>query len=189
MSQKNVSQLVASSSWETETLSATAWEDFQDDWQKNSSAQQERLEEIRCKAEALFQAARGQHFEDGLESEFSNELIALIEKHDEVAINAIARLVGSAIVHDEVVSEALRWLGRMNHPSTYHSRLLLLEGSLFSPSARVRDGAALGLAAMDDSHAIFYLEQAIQMEKQAELREDLKQVLTQLEASKQCRIF
>lgn len=184
MSQKNVSQLVASSSWETETLSATAWEDFQDEWQKNSPAQQDRLEEIRRKTETLFQAARGQYFEDGVESEFSNGLSALVEKHGEAVIKTIARLADSEIVHAEVMSEALRWLGRMNHPSTYHSRLWLLEGSLFSPSARVRDGAALGLAAMDDPHALTYLKQAIQMEKQAELREDLKQVLTQLEASK-----
>jgi HEAT repeat protein len=142
----------------------------------------EIIEEIRRKTTALFEAAKDKYFEDGLESAFSNNLVALVEKHGEAAVKAITHLIASEIVNVEVASEALRWLGRMDHAPTYHTRLSLLERSLFSPSAPVRDGAALGLAAMDDPHAITYLKQAIQEEKYPTLREDLKQVLTQLEA-------
>jgi len=145
------------------------------------------LQELRQKLKNLFEAAKDQHFEDGMESEFSNELVSLVEKYGEVVIKIITHFIISEIVNAEVVSEALRRLGRMNHIPTYHTRLWLLERSLFSSSARVRDGAALGLAAMDDPHAITYLKQAIQKEKHAELRDDLTQVLTQLEASVQCR--
>ena len=191
MSQKSVSDLVASSSWPAETLSSTVFplvEDFQDAWlEKSSTLQQDRLEEIRRQTEALFEAAKDQHFEDGMESDFSNEFVAFVEKHGDAAIKVIAHLTTSEIVNDEVAAEALRWLGRMDHAPTYQARLSLLERSLFCPSARVRDGAALGLAAMDDPHAITYLKQAIQREKYTELREDLKQVLTQLETSEQCR--
>jgi HEAT repeat protein len=190
MSQKSISDLVAPSPWPVETLSSTTFsltEDFRDEWLESSTVQQDRLEEIRLQTVALFEAAKDQRFEDGMESEFSNELVALVEKHDDAAIKAIAHFITSEIVNDEVASEALRWLGRLDHPTTYHARLRLLERSLFCSSARIRDGAALGLAAMDDPHAITCLEQAIQREKNAELREDLTQVLTQLETSEQCR--
>jgi HEAT repeat protein len=190
MPQKNASDIVALSPWPAETLSSTTLpitEDAQYEWLESSSALQDHLEKIRQKTAALFEAAKDQHFEDGMESAFSNELVALIGKYGDAAVKAITHLITSEIVNVEVASEALRWLGRMDHAPTYHTRLSLLERSLFSPSAPVRDGAALGLAAMDDPHAITYLKQAIQKEKYPTLREDLKQVLTQLEISEQCR--
>jgi hypothetical protein len=185
MSQKSVSELVALSTWPAETLSAPVFplvEDARDEWLESAATPQDGLEEIQRKTTALFEAAKDQYFEDGMESAFSNELVALIEKQGDAAVKAITHLIISEIVNVEVASEALRWLGRMDHVSTHHARLSLLERSLFSPSAPVRDGAALGLAAMDDPHAIAYLKQAIQKEKYPALREDLKQVLTQLEA-------
>jgi HEAT repeat protein len=60
----------------------------------------------------------------------------------------------------------------------------LLESSIFRSSARVRDGAALGLAFLDDPHAIPYLKRAIENEKYSELREDMQMVLAQLERSR-----
>ncbi|MGH7451784.1 MAG: hypothetical protein ACRENG_10590 [bacterium] len=191
MSQKNVSELAMSSPWPTETLSSVVLplrEDDQAEWlEKNAAIQQDRREEIRQKTAALFAAATDQRFEDGMESEFSNELVALVEEHGDTAVKAIAHLIISEIVSAEVAAEALRWFGRMDHMPTYNARLWLLERSLFCSSAQVRDGAALGLAAMDDPHAITYLKQAIQKEKHAALREDLTQVLMQLGASEQCR--
>ncbi len=184
MSQKSVANSMASSSWQTETLSSTVFpitNEFQYEWLEGSTQESDRLEEIRHNTKALFEAAKDQHFEDGMESEFSNKLVCLIEKHSHVALAAMAHLIISEMVNDEVASEALRWLGRMDHPPTYHARLQLLERSLFSPSARVRDGAALGLASMDDPHAITYLKQAIQKETLTELSRDLQQVLMQLE--------
>lgn len=165
-----------------------SWENFQDERPaKGPTIQGDRGEEIRQKAAALFAAALDQHFEDGMESEFSNALITLIERRGETAVNAVAHCLTSETVNEDAAAEALRWLGRMDHVATYHARLELLERNLFSASARVRDGAALGLAAMDDPHAISYLQQAMQREKHAALRDDLKQVLAQLEAAVECR--
>ena len=177
---------MSSSSWPTETLSPAAFpfvEDLKDEWAKSAAAQQDRLEEIWQQTQALFKAAKDQHFEDGIESVFSNELAAFVEKHGDAAIKALAHFITSETVNDEVASEALRWLGRMDHAPTYNVRLRLLERSLFCSSVRVRDGAALGLASMDDPHAITSLKQAIQKEKHNELHKDLQQVLTQLETS------
>ncbi|MCI0690505.1 hypothetical protein L0337_00695 [candidate division KSB1 bacterium] len=191
MSQKSVSELAVSSPWPAETLGSAVLplqEDNQTEWlEKSAAIQQDRHEKIRQKTAALFAAATDQRFEDGMESEFSNELVALVEEHGDAAVQAIAHLIISEIVSAEVAAEALRWFGRMDHMPTHNARLWLLERSLFCSSAQVRDGAALGLAAMDDPHAIAYLKQAIQREKHPALREDLKQVLTQLETTEQCR--
>ena len=137
--------------------------------------------EIDQKIETLFGAAREQVFEDGMESDFSKELISLVKKYGNAAITVLTRLIITEQVNAEVASEALRWLGNIEHPASYRSRLWLLERSLFCSSARVRDGAALGLASLDDPHAIPHLRRAIQRENCNELRKDIEQVLIQLE--------
>lgn len=147
----------------------------------NSTAQEEPLGEI---IKTLFQNARNVTFEDGMESDFSRELVRLIRQYGKTAMEVITTLIVNDNVDAEVVAEALRWLGRMDHPPSHHDRLWLLEKSLFSSSVLVRDGAALGLASLDDPHAIPYLQQAIEREKYASLREDLEQVRDQLESTR-----
>ena len=146
----------------------------------NSTVLQECPAEVEQKIEALFVRAREEVFEDGMESEFSKGFVSMVRKYGDVAIEVIARLIVYGKVNQEVASEALRWLGDIDHASTYDKRLWLLERSLRCSSARIRDGAALGLAYLDDPHAIRYLKQAIQQEPCEELREDMKQVLAQL---------
>jgi len=148
---------------------------------ENSTVQQRRPERIEQKIEDLFKSAKEQVFEDGMESEFSKELISLVEKYGDVAMEVLAHLIVYEKVNAEVASEALRWLGRMDHTPSYRYRLWLLERSLRCSSARVRDGAVLGLASLDDPDAITHLKQAIQRERVEELRKDMEQVILQLE--------
>jgi len=136
---------------------------------------------IYLEIEALFIAGKEEYFEDGFESDFSRGLVSCVQKYGDDAIEAIACFIVYEKVSPEVASEALRWLGEINHPESYKFRLWLLERSLSCPSSRVRDGAILGLSYLNDPHAITYLEQAIEKEKITELREDMKQVLAQLE--------
>jgi len=150
-------------------------------WLENSTAQQERPKQIDQEITILFEAAKEQDFEDGMESEFSKGLISLIKKYGNAVMEVISDLIIHEGVNAAVASEALRWLGRMDHPTSYYFRLWLLERSLRCSSAMVRDGAALGIASLDDTHAIPYLKQAILRENYAELREDMEQVLVQLE--------
>lgn len=74
----------------------------------------------------------------------------------------------------------------MDHAPSYRFRLWLLERSLNCSQARIRDGAILGLSYLNDPHAISYLKLAIGLEKCTELREDMEQVLEQLESINQC---
>lgn len=168
---------VSTSSTAPDEKKGISWDELSED----STVLREHSIEIDKEAECLFEVAKEQVFEDGMESNFSRELISLVEKYGNTAIGVITRLVVTEQANAEVASEALRWLGRMEHSLTYQSRMFLLERSLYSRSARIRDGAALGLASLDNPHAIPHLRRAIHREKNRLLRNCLEQVLFQLE--------
>lgn len=159
-------------------------EGYTDKWMRTSTAPQEEPKDLDLEIRRLFWKAREQVFEDGMESEFSKGLIFLVRRYSNAAMEVLTHIIVNEKVNTEVASEALRWLGRMEHSASYRYRLWLLERSLLSSSARIRDGAALGLASLNDPHAIPHLKRAIEKEDYAELREDMEQVLAQLETTK-----
>jgi len=128
----------------------------------------------------LFRDAVDCDFEDGMENVFSKRLIMLVRKHGEQAVKDLSGVIQSKDTNPEIAAEALRWIGQMYHPKTYEYRFWLLTNSLTSVSARVRDGALLGLAYVDSVKAVPYLEKAFERETCDGLREDIQQVLTDL---------
>lgn len=137
--------------------------------------------------ENLFAAARGQDFEDGMQSEFSKEVVSLIDQSGVAALEVMASLIMHEKINAEVAAEALRALSRIEDTRTYNFRLWLLLRSLQCVSTRVRDAAVLGLAYLDDTNAVSAIKQAIESEQCLELRKDMEQVLSQLIT--QCRLF
>lgn len=135
--------------------------------------------------ERLFQCSRYQVFEDGMESDFSRQLTFFILYYRHDALSELSSLLGSTAVAPEVSAEALRWIGRLHDPSTKPHRLWLLERTLSSGNPVIRDGAIVGLAALDDRRAIVYVARAIEVEPLPELRNDLIQLLKQLESPEQ----
>lgn len=136
---------------------------------------------LYSKIEAIFWTAKGEFFEDGMESTFSKQLDSFVKEFGNNALEAITCLIVYERVDPEVAGEALRWLGRIDYAESYEYRRWLLERSLSLSSTRVRDGAILGLASMDDKHAIPYLKCAIEKEQCSELKADMESVLEQLE--------
>jgi hypothetical protein len=122
---------------------------------------------IMHKIKALFAAAKYEVFEEGMESHFSKCLTSMIDQYGSKAIEASSDLSVQSRTNSEVVYEIMRLFGRIR--------------GLRHPVPRVRDGAALGLASLDDPQAIHALREAIAREQCQELREDIKQVLKQLE--------
>lgn len=129
----------------------------------------------------LFNAAKEEIFEDGMESQFSRGLIEAIERYEEAALNIITDLIINESVNSEVASEALRWIGGIKHEATHETRLNLLEQSLNCSSIKVRDGAVLGLSFLDDPRAIDSIKEAMERENSKLLLRNMKQVLVQLE--------
>jgi len=128
----------------------------------------------------LFLAARGEFFEDGMESYFSRGLEAAIQTHKHLAVGVLRVLVVDIHLSPSVVGEAMRWIGSVDEPDTWECRRSLLEYCLEHPNPEVRDGAGLGLAAMDDPKAIPAVWRAINREQLSILRRGLQQVLDQL---------
>lgn len=145
--------------------------------------QQELARYVENTVDRLFESAGELYFEDGMESDFSRELVSVVKKYGNLAMGEIGYLITYGRVDDEVAGEALRWLACMDDASTYGWRLWILEKSLSSKSPVVRDGAALGLASMGDAHAIQYIRKAIDEETITELSYDLQGALKEVEVS------
>lgn len=147
----------------------------------------EEPQDLYKKLEILFARAKDEDFEDGVESAFATDLGRIVREYRVTAVEALATLIVSERGNAAVASEALRWIARIEDPESYAFRLWLLERSLLSSSSRVRDAAALGIASLDDPHAIPQLRTAINAEQCVELRQDMEQVLEQLESTSSCR--
>jgi hypothetical protein len=152
----------------------------------DSTSRVEQVPSVLGELEALCRSSMDEHFEDGMESAFSRELVRLVAEQGLAATNALAVLFTLRRAPDHVAAEAARWLGLMEHGPSHRHRRFLLEYLLFSPSPDVRYGATLGLAFLDSPHAICYLRRAIDQEQREWLRARMSQVLAQLEATAKC---
>jgi hypothetical protein len=132
----------------------------------------------------LFERGSYEFFQDGIYSDFSRTLLKLLSQHGRDAVQAIAEYLFSGKAKPDVASEALRWVGDMNDSSTKSQRWHLLSHSLHHKSSKVRDGAILGFAALDDPRAHGLLKAAKNVEQLRELQILIDQVLAQLERNR-----
>jgi HEAT repeat protein len=128
---------------------------------------------------SLFQRGTHQRFEDGIESDFAIDLQRIVRVSGSQAIVELSRLILTPSTSLEVAAEALKWLGRLDDPSTRSPRRRLLESGLGHPSPMLRDGAILGLSFLDDPASISALQAALRDESVPELKADISQVLQQ----------
>ena len=155
----------------------------------NSTTRQEQTIDINKEIENLFELANEEEFEDGMESGFSKKLISLIIEYGANLIEELMPIFINEKANAEIISEALRWIGRIEHPETENIRLWLLERCLFCSLPSIRDGATLGLASMNDLSAKYSLRKAIKKEPIKELREDMKETLLELETYEDAATF
>jgi len=149
-----------------------------------STANRDDLELGRKELWRLSKSAQEMLFEDGEETPFSKDLVSFIQRYGGIGVSLLGELALSETVSDEVISEALRWIGRMDDTRTRWFRLRLLEELLNCESPKIRDGASLGIASLDDQHAIVYLQKAHNRERITDLRKDLQLVLTRLQRNR-----
>jgi hypothetical protein len=147
---------------------------------ESSTAQKRQPARVEESVQAAFRAAEDEVFEDGADSVFSEELSRLVRRYGAVSVSVVAHLLSSPRTNVEVAAQALRSLAEIKHSASHDQRLWLLETGLEHASSWVRDGAALGLASLDDPAAIRALEEAIEREEVEELRQDMEKVLAGL---------
>ena len=127
----------------------------------------------------LFRDADSETFHDGMDSRFSVRLHRIILDYGVDAVEALEGVLDGANV--EVAGEALRQAGYVDDAETHKARLSLLERALASPDVNIRDGASIGMEAMDDPAAVGSLHAAIKNEPCDWLRQYLREVLAQLQ--------
>ena len=132
-------------------------------------------------------AAKGETFEYGVESQFTLDLEALVLNYGSAAIAALRRLIMRGQMDDSVTAEAMRSIGYVDHFASASDRLSLLQWGLFSSSPGIRKGAIVGLAYIDDPKAIPSIRKAIEREQIGWLRTYMQQVLIQLEETLRCQ--
>lgn len=127
-----------------------------------------------------FARARDDSFDDETEAELAREIKLLVAKHGDRAVEAMAHLILFGRTGAQLANEALRTLGMIQDAKTLHYRRWLLEHSLRSALAVIRDGAVLGLSWLGDPQAIPLVEAAAGSERIAPLRRSMEKLLEQL---------
>jgi len=148
---------------------------------ESSTVAREIPRSLKSRLAQLMARARDEEFEDGVLGHFGKELIRLTETFGVDVLQELTRLILSQQINVAVAAEALRWVGHMDHPPTHQARLSLLERSLQARALRIRDGAVLGLSFMGDRSSVLHLRRALERESVPALREDMQQVLSELE--------
>lgn len=122
-------------------------------------------------------------FEDGMESDLSRKLHAIIRGFGPPCVELLSELLMSNSINCEVASEVLRQVGLVKHPQTHSDRLFLLTSALKFEDPRLRDATSIGLASMDDPAALPALEAAILVEPSSAIRRNLNLVVKQFQAT------
>ncbi len=104
-----------------------------------------------------------------------------IRQGGRLAIHYLDNLISSKIGQPELVFDVLRLIGRIKDRGTHQSRLRLLEKQLTHSSRWIRDGAALGLASLEDNSSLPALIEAVEREGIPDLKKDLQRVVKHLE--------
>ena len=129
----------------------------------------------------LFRNAAYEVFEDGMNSYFGSNLTRIIQAHGFAAVEEIEKLIHADGANTEVAAEALICTGRVNDDNTRRARLAVLERALESDNVCIRDAASVAIEFMDDPAAIDSIKKAIAKEECKPLRQNLRDVLVQLQ--------
>ncbi|MHB1674849.1 MAG: HEAT repeat domain-containing protein [Acidobacteriaceae bacterium] len=128
----------------------------------------------------IFVRGASEFFEDGMDSNFAQELLLCVKEYGNAAIDAISEYLFSSAANSDVASEALRRLAEVEDRRIFAPRWALLQRGLRHRSSRVRDGAILGFASLDDRRALDLLKSVETEEPVAELRHLIQKVIKQL---------
>jgi hypothetical protein len=101
----------------------------------NSTEQSEIYDELIQKVTRVLKAAENEYFENGMQSELSRQLTALVSDYGRRVIVEIAFHINHKLVDEEVIAEVLYSLGKMVDVSSYDFRMALLELRIWSKTS------------------------------------------------------
>jgi len=129
----------------------------------------------------IFDAYQHEEFDTDIAYEFTNALDRLIQANGKSAVRIINNLIRKQILDDDIISETLKALGRIEDQNTKYERYELLIGSIKNESAIIRDGAVSGLSFLDDKRALPQLRMLFETETVPILKNNIKVAIKGLE--------
>ena len=151
---------------------------------ENSTAIQERQKSVLDLLYDVYFSCKDEIFESGFESKLSSSLEILVKKYGKLAINGLMELIKSERISIESKAETLKFMGEISHHESHNERRDYLIRELSNKLPIIRDSAGVGLSFLDDPLAIPKIEEAISLEDNPMVKDDLQLVLNQLEETR-----
>ncbi len=129
---------------------------------------------------SVFQLAVGEHFEDGMESNFSLAVEQFILHNGYEGVLAFGLVIHEQLFNENYIAEALSWIGDLDDPTTRVSRRIVLETALTSESFLIRDSAISALSYLGDPNSIIPLEKLLKEERSKAVCTNIEVVLRYL---------
>lgn len=128
----------------------------------------------------IFRLSEPETFEPGMDNEISSHMESLVQRYGDRVVQTLQFLYLTRSVDVSILGEALVWLGRAQDSSTRDARFWFLVWCLYRGEPSVRSSAALGLEALNDARAVFYLNHRAQVEPFKLLRARLERAASEL---------
>ena len=132
--------------------------------------------------EKLFSNYREEHFEVGIESQFSKDLQCFCNFDPITTLRYLTKKIFDSDIESEVLAEALRWASRQKAFFIRDQVVNFLSAGLHASSSLERDEAALGLASLEEEKSISLIKSAIKREPVPELRKDMEDLIHSLKS-------
>ena len=117
------------------------------------------------------------------ETEFAKKVLGFIDHYHSYAVDALSDYIEANPSKTDLAHEVLRLVGQSEDSPSQVERRQLLERNLLSHSPRIRYGAILGLAYMNDPNSVHQVKRVLEQEKTKVLRKILNQLLDQLQST------
>jgi len=137
-------------------------------------------ESLRKAIDRLFVIAESEHFEDGMESNLTIGLAAVLRQYPRQGFGILKAELSVRRLSQRLLIELLHFLGRFRGRGIADEQFGVVVAYLYNTSSVIRDAAAVSLAYMRDKRAIPVLEKVIASEKVDFLKEDMEVVLAEL---------
>lgn len=131
----------------------------------------------------LFDAYRHAEFDTDIASEFTSDLDIFIQTNGSAAIRIIDRLINKQVFGENIISETLKALGRIENQDTKERRYQFLMQFIKHHSAIIRDGAVSGLSFLDDDRALPQLYMLFETETVPILKNNIQVAIRGFELS------
>ena len=129
----------------------------------------------------IFDSYQHEEFDTDIAYDFTNALDRLIVANGKPAVRIINNLIKKNVLDNDLISETLKALGRIEDENTKDERYELIMSFIKNETAIIRDGAVSGLSFLDDKKALPQLRMLFEIETVPILKNNIKVAIHGLE--------